>query len=239
MPQGDCPASTRAVILQLLRNWKDPYSTGPGSAETDSLMFVENRHLGGNAMPLNKAVRKRGHGLERDTYEIFGRELYRLAIGYPKAYAGIREIFLHEDASDAAYEHYGRKAKKYPDGRHAEVLAHADRGIEELSKRLDGRYDELYVEFVVDVSANQGRQAQKEASYAEVYRVYESWCTQLRYLKRGKPYKQAAKKATADQLEVSMRTVERAITHEKARVSEGLPEDRVRHSSVAQIRKAG
>ena len=146
----------------------------------------------------------------------------------------IREIFLHEDAGDAAYEHYGRKAKKYPDGHHAATLAHADHGIEELCERLDWRYSDLYVGFVVDVAANQGRQAQKEASYAEIHRVYESWCKQLRYLRRGKSYKQAAKRATADQLEVSLRTVERAITHERAR-----EEDRVRHSSEAEARKAG
>ncbi len=211
-------ADQRERVLQLLRDWKNAYSSGRGSVVGEAAVpFIERSNIGGGSWPLNAEVeRRRGDSRVARSFRLVEDELEWMKTFMPYAYRPLREVFLKDDAGDRDYEHLKAKAQGGSERAKA-LLDRVEVALYVLTKRLMGK--ELYTVFGEKIVRKTHRRQTMEESYREIHRVFEGWCRKLKM--RHKRYRNSALKNTAVQCEVARSTVERAIRFVEARKTKG------------------
>ena len=197
----------RKRVLQLLRDWKLPYSTGRGSMEgEDPVPYIDRSGIFGDHWPLNaEAERHLSDGAAAKSMRLVEAELSWMARFMPYAYEPLRKVFLHDAAGDDDYEHLKVKAGRFEESRR--LLDEVEVALYVLTMRLMDR--ELYAVFGERTIRRTHRRQTTEESYQEIHRVFEGWCQKLGL--RRKRFRNKALENTAAQCEVARSTVERAI----------------------------
>ena len=211
----------REKVLQLLRDWKNAYSTGRSSVEGEgSIPYVDRRSgiSGGHYWPLTAEAERRGlsDGAAAESMRRLEEELLWMARFMPYAYESMHKVFLHDAAGDADYEHLKKKAEHFEESRR--LLDGVEVALCVLTMRLID--EELYAIFGERIIRKTHRRQTMEESYREIHRVFEGWCRELKM--RHKRYRNKALKNTAVQCEVAKSTVERAVRFVEA----GKPKDK-------------
>ncbi len=201
-------ADQRERVLQILRDWKNAYSSGRSSVVgEDAVPFIERSNIGGGSWPLNAEVeRRRGDSRVARSFRLVEDELEWMKTFMPYAYRPLREVFLKDDAGDRDYEHLKAKAQGGSERAKA-LLDRVEVALYVLTKRLMGK--ELYAVFGERVIRKTHRRQTMEESYREIHRVFEEWCSELG--RKHKRYRNKAYENTAVQLGVAKSTVERAV----------------------------
>ena len=190
----------REKVLQLLRDWKLPYSTGRASIEgedTASHIGLDGFTCTGSSWPLNAEVTRRwGSGPFAESFRLVEEELSWMARFMPYAYQPLRRVFLHDATGDADYERLKKKAERFEESR--QLLDEVETALYVLTMRLIDK--ELYAVFGERVIRKTRRRQTMEESYREIHRVFEGWCRKLEL--RHRHYRNKALENTAVRCEV-------------------------------------
>jgi hypothetical protein len=193
-------------IVQILKDWKLPYSMGRGSiCGEDPVPYVDRSSFSGGSWPLNVEVERRlGDGAAAKSMRLVEQELAWMSRHMPCAYSPIARVFLRDAAGDADYERLQEEAKR---SKAAERLRdELEVALCVLTLRLLDA--DLYAVFPRRY-AKGGRKPMEE-HYREIHRDFAQECKRL--ATRGtKRYRNKALKSTADLHEVSLSTVKRAV----------------------------
>lgn len=202
-------AQTR-VVVQLLKDWKLPYSTGPGSRTDDPPPANKTPYASQEGYsPLNKEVTKRWENTpEANSHRLVSDALSRMRRFSP-FYHAIASIFLQDDAGDADYASLKEKAKKHG-GKSASrrLLDDLEIALHQLTMLLSD--EELYADFPNRMKTP-GRRQTMEESYTEIHRVFLSWLQELGTTHKRCRRRSQAYENTAISCDVSRSTVERAV----------------------------
>jgi hypothetical protein len=193
-------------IVQILKDWRLPYSTGRGSiCGEDPVPYVDRSGISGGSWPLNAEVERRlGDGAAAKSMRLVEQELAWMSRHMPCAYSPIARVFLRDDAGDADYERLQEEAKRSRAA--AELCDELEAALYVLTGRLLDA--DLYAMFPGRYPS--GTRKTMEEHYREIHRDFAQECKRL--ATRGtKRYRNKALKSTADLHEVSLSTVKRAV----------------------------
>lgn len=197
-------------MLQLLKDWKNAYSTGRGSApDADVMASIQTTGHSDGHWNMNAEVIRRGSNSQfADSFRHLEEALAWLREYSPTTYAAIGTVFINDIAGDADYEHLKRKVACLGiNSQSKELLERTERGIFMLTMHLIDK--ELRVIFPEAYIRTTHRRQTMEESYQEINRVFNTICEDL--AKSNKRYRNKAYTETAHRLAVSKATVERAV----------------------------
>lgn len=230
----------RRIVIQLLKDWKLPYSTSRGSGSgADTISSVSTSGLAGGNWPLNAEVlgRQKDNDLA-NSHRLLADELEHMRM-FSIYYRALEEIFLRDDAGDADYERLVAANQK----RYDEIYATAEKmnkkggdarrivlflrkhltpqlrlygdveiAIHELTTRLMGK--QLYATFAEQIvpEVEDGRTNRRKTMEQHYEDIYSVFCDWCRHhAERAKRYRNKAINDTVISCNVSRATVERAV----------------------------
>lgn len=225
----------RRVVIQLLKDWKLPYSTSRGSApDADTVCSVRTTGHSSGHWNLNAQVLRRMQNTpQAHSHNLLEDELERMRLFNPLYYS-LARVFLHDSAGDSDYERLCETAHAHriPIDKGIRQLKHTSASVRRLVEHFEEHQTgamklqrdleiaihdltmllidkELYAIFPEKALKTTRRQTMEE-SYAEIHRVFETWCIELSQAPP-KRYRNRAYDNTALQMNVSRATVERAV----------------------------
>lgn len=244
LPKGF--AAQRGCVLQLLKDAYHPYSlSSPARANG----IPRNTSQEGYAN-INPTVTDRwdAHDRYMASHRALRTRLERMQTTHPLYYA-LERVFLHDEANDRAYEDLEDQAapalkaihiriqriRKKGGDRHDQITAwrggltpalrlftDVQLAIHDLTISMMNL--DLWVHDPDKAIAELEKAKPKipiEERYAEINRIFDSYCRQYERDRPGKRYRNRAYEATAVHTAESKTTVERAVRHCTAKLTQG------------------